>query len=761
MATRTCFSSFCQPCTQANRTLFQLQPQSITSASTLLICSNKANYRSLFLGARVHQNAETSSINLSNSSPRGIVATLAPDRSTTPLPDRAEESIGSLKANREASSAGREESLAERVNGAAKSTAKYYGVTEVTKSLPMGLSGEREHERVSVKDYLDRAQDFIRSDGGPPRWFCPLECGSPPKDAPLLLFLPGMDGIGLGLILHHQTLSELFEVRCLHIPIMDRTPFEGLVKYVEQTIKSEHKVSPMKPIYLVGDSLGGCLALAVAARNPTIDLLLILCNPATSFNKSQLQPILPLLEVMPAEFHITVPYLLSFIMGDPIRMAMANVNDELSLFEAAPELSKSLEALLPRLATLSDIVPKDTLLWKLKLLRSAALYTNSRLHAVKAEILLLASGKDRMLPSSVEAKHLLKVLPNCRVRYFKDSGHTLLLEGNINLTTLIKGTNFYRRSNNRDYVLDYVSPTPKEFKEVYDRQFGWFRLATSPVTFSTLQDGKIVKGLNGIPQDGPVLLVGYHMLMGLELTPLVGEIIRERNILVRGIAHPALFGKRSDEGLQEPNFIDSVRLFGAVPVSGKNFFRLLSTRSFALLYPGGAREALHRKGEQYKLFWPERSEFVRMAARFGATIVPFAVVGEDDIAELLLDYDDLIKIPYMRDWIEQLNRDVPNLRSDTPGEISNQNLYIPGVAPKIPGRLYYLFGKPIATAGRKNELQDKEKAHSLYLHIKAEVETAMTYLQEKRKEDPYRQILPRVLYEATWGFKRQAPTFEP
>lgn len=761
MATSTCFSGVCQPCSPANRTLFQLHPQPINSGSTLLICSRKVYYRSSFSGARVHQNADTPSRNVSNSSTRGIVATLAPDRSTTPLPDRAEESIGTLKANGEASSAGREESPVERGNGAAKSTTKYYGATEVKKSLPMGLSGGREYELVSVKEYLDRALDFIRPDGGPPRWFCPLECGSLSKDAPLLLFLPGMDGTGLGLVLHHQTLGELFEVRCLHIPIMDRTPFEGLVKYVEQTIKLEHKVSPMKPIYLVGDSLGGCLALAVAARNPTIDLVLVLCNPATSFNKSQLQPILPLLEVMPTEFHTTVPYLLSFIMGDPIRMAMANVNDELSLFEVAQELSKTLEALLPRLATLSDIVPKETLLWKLKMLRSAALYANSRLHAVKAEILLLASGKDRMLPSSEEAKHLLKVLPNCRVRYFKDSGHTLLLEYNINLTTLIKSTNLYRRSNNRDYVLDFVAPTPQEFKEVYDRQLGWYRLATSPVMFSTLQDGKIVKGLTGIPQDGPVLFVGYHMLMGLELTPLVGEIIRERNIVVRGIAHPALFGKRSEQGLQEPNFIDTVRLFGAVPVSGKNLFRLLSTRSFALLYPGGAREALHLKGEKYKLFWPERSEFVRMAARFGATIIPFAVVGEDDIAELLLDYDDLIKIPYIRDWIEELNKDVPNLRTDMPGEVSNQKLHIPGLAPKIPGRFYYLFGKPIATAGRKKELQDKEKAHSLYLHIKAKVEEAMSYLQEKRKEDPYRQILPRVLYEATWDFKRQAPTFEP
>lgn len=39
---------------------------------------------------------------------------------------------------------------------------------------------------------------------------------------------------------------------------------------------------------------------------------------------------------------------------------------------------------------MSDIIPKDTLLWKLKLLKSASAYANSRLHAVKAEVLVLA-----------------------------------------------------------------------------------------------------------------------------------------------------------------------------------------------------------------------------------------------------------------------------------------------------------------------------------------------------------------------------------
>lgn len=43
----------------------------------------------------------------------------------------------------------------------------------------------------TVKDYLDGTKEMIRPDGGPPRWFCPVDCGQPLRDFPILLFLPG------------------------------------------------------------------------------------------------------------------------------------------------------------------------------------------------------------------------------------------------------------------------------------------------------------------------------------------------------------------------------------------------------------------------------------------------------------------------------------------------------------------------------------------------------------------------------------------
>ncbi|KAI3705769.1 hypothetical protein L1987_76011 [Smallanthus sonchifolius] len=64
----------------------------------------------------------------------------------------------------------------------------------------------------------------------------------------------------------------------------------------------------------------------------------------------------------------------------------------------------------------------------------------------------------------------------------------------------------------------------------------------------------------------------------------------------------------------------------------------------------------------YKLFWPDQPEFVRMTAKFGTTIVPSGAVGEDDMAELILDYDNVMKIPVLNDYLRKTNEHGIRLR---------------------------------------------------------------------------------------------------
>ncbi|KAL8154791.1 hypothetical protein AgCh_000231 [Apium graveolens] len=165
-------------------------------------------------------------------------------------------------------------------------------------------------------------------------------------------------------------------------------------------------------------------------------------------------------------------------------------------------------------------------------------------------------------------------------------------------------------------------------------------------------------------------------------------------------------------------------------------------------------------GEVYKLFWPDLPEFVRMAAKFGITIVPFGVVGEDDIAEVVLDYNDYMRILVISDLIKKSNDEGIRLRTDMGGEIANQDLYFPDLLPKIPGRFYFLFGKPIETKGQESVLKNRVSANELYLQIKSEVEDNIAYLLKKRKEDPYRNIVDRTIYRAFDTSIDEAPSFE-
>ncbi|KAH9625337.1 hypothetical protein KSS87_003634 [Heliosperma pusillum] len=590
-----------------------------------------------------------------------------------------------------------------------------------------------EREKFSLDDYFEQAQSLIKSDGGdgPPRWFSPLECGSHIfNNSPLLLYLP------------------------------------DLILLVEKTVRSENCRFPGRPIYLVGESIGGCLALAVAARNPDIDLVLILANPGEHF------PMYIKLFVVAYELVLNCKEPESMIYRfyttrEPLKITSSGLERGFQLEELYEGLFKQ----STHISVVADILPRETLLWKLQMMNSAASFVNSRIHAVKAQVLILASGRDPLLPNLEEAEkiraalpkqeiHLLKdtaFLPKCEIRKFDESGHFIFLEDGIDLVAILKGASFYRRAKFHDYISDYLPPTEAEFNKICE-SYRWISTATGPVMFSTLDDGKIVRSLEGIPTEGPVVLVGYHMLLGLELFPMVMNFLTERDVLLRGLAHPIIFVRMLEEQLDISMF-DSFRAMGAVPVSASNFYKLLASGSHVLLYPGGMREACHKKGEEYQLFWPERSEFVRMAARFGAKIIPFGVVGEDDIGELVLDYDDQMKIPYLKDLIKK-GSGVGQLRTDAEGEVANQNGYVPGVLPKIPGRFYYYFGKPIDTAGMKEELKKRDKADEVYLEIKSEVEHCISFLKENREKDPFRSLASRTLYRATNGWSAEVPTFE-
>jgi hypothetical protein len=263
----------------------------------------------------------------------------------------------------------------------------------------------------------------------------------------------------------------------------------------------------------------------------------------------------------------------------------------------------------------------------------------------------------------------------------------------------------------------------------------------------------------------------------------VEEVLKTRGIMLRGLAHPAIFSSRrkNDETARidaMPAFINALNgrnnsnttrnrgfesfleEFGAVPVGPTNFVKLLSNKEAILLYPGGVKEAYRKKGQEYKLFWPEKSEFVRMAAKYNAIIVPFAGVGVDDSLEILLDSDEMKNLPIMGRFVSQAAESAPQARRgvNASSSGSKDEFVSPIAIPKLPpNRLYYMFQQPLSL--NKDIVDDRDQCDAMYADIRASVESGIQYLLEQRENDPYGDFRKRLLYEFN-SKQSQAPSFD-
>jgi hypothetical protein len=175
------------------------------------------------------------------------------------------------------------------------------------------------------------------------------------------------------------------------------------------------------------------------------------------------------------------------------------------------------------------------------------------------------------------------------------------------------------------------------------------------VMYSTMEYGTVAS-----PASPRVLLVGNHMIMGIELISLAAEFLRHRassyaashtrccSPTRRGRGHGATTSSTSStcgvasRSVTSPSTIcwppasscfctlaatgrRSTATFGSILISrGRQIFSLISS----------CLESFRMQGESHKLFWPAQTEFVRMAAQFNAIIVPFGVVGEDDLLQV-------------------------------------------------------------------------------------------------------------------------------
>ncbi|KAG0579788.1 hypothetical protein KC19_4G123400 [Ceratodon purpureus] len=631
----------------------------------------------------------------------------------------------------------------------------------------------------------EELQKLTDRDTGTPRWLRYTSATKQEENAPLFLCLPSMclwnqllfrsssllfenpnaltraqlaDIISSGLSLsrHQEKLARLFEIRRLHVPVNDLSTNEDLIGLIEGTIREESSRRKGRPIYLLGEGYGALLALSVAARNPDVDLVLVLVDPATWCDERNiLPPVVDVLDAAPGPVSSALPFLFSMSVGDPVTIAKAIVDPSLPQLEKLQQIMLALRDVLQVMATASVVWSRDVAPRKVNQLQMAARSAISEMENVKAQVLVLYSGKAQ---NENESKRLRERIPSAVGRGFRDRYGSLLLEDGIELASLIKASNMYRRGKSRNIVTDYVPPTEEEKEEFRKAHLDLFKQVFSPVYFHVKDDGSVKRGLPKLTKERPILLVCNHTFVGFDLGIIIGSFMESQNVMIRALAHPLVTTDQPGEVMAASSLPDLTRLLGAVPVSGSSLYKLLAAKETVFLLPGGMREAVKRKGESYKLIWPAKPEFVRTAIRHGAVIIPMAAVGGDEFIKILWDQQEILSLPIIGEQLHRLGNQMPRARQTNGGDDEGHMLGTVGI-PTPPPRMYFTYQKPIYTHELSNYLNDNEVVEGLYQQVKSEIEAGMSYLLKKREEDPYQDFVPRMLYEKTWG--KQAPTFKP
>lgn len=245
-------------------------------------------------------------------------------------------------------------------------------------------------------------------------------------------------------------------------------------------------------------------------------------------------------------------------------------------------------------------------------------------------------------------------------------------------------------------------------------------------------------GLEHIPAEGPVLLVGNHSIMAFaDGSLMMREIFRQRGIVCRSLGLHAHF--------KLPVWGKLLAANGAVDGTPENCTAMMQAREHIIVYPGGGGEVMKRKGEQHTLRWKNRTGFARMAIQNNCTIVPFSTVGADDCFDILYDNAEFSQTRIGKAFLKATGvkaEEFPPL--------------LKGVGPTLipkPQKMYFKFHPTINAADYSQKNMDKA-ALDLRLVVESTVQEGIDELLVRRQTDPDSVFKTRLLNKAKRLFSR-------
>jgi 1-acyl-sn-glycerol-3-phosphate acyltransferase len=132
-----------------------------------------------------------------------------------------------------------------------------------------------------------------------------------------------------------------------------------------------------------------------------------------------------------------------------------------------------------------------------------------------------------------------------------------------------------------------------------------------------------VSGMDRIPAEGPVLLVGNHS---------GGTMIADTFVFAQSFydhfgPHRLFHQLAHDLVFKVPGLRTWVQRYGTVPASPQNMRRALDREAALLVYPGGDLESFRPSWETGNVDFAGRTGFVRLALEHGVPVVPIVALG--------------------------------------------------------------------------------------------------------------------------------------
>ncbi|WP_328518622.1 alpha/beta fold hydrolase [Kribbella sp. NBC_00359] len=249
-------------------------------------------------------------------------------------------------------------------------------------------------------------------------------------DLPPALFVHGLGGSSLNWTALGLLLNDTIRGMAPDLPGFGRTPLAGAAGITEQAAVViellDREVD--QPVHLFGNSMGGAVAVTLAAQRPDLIASLTLISPAlphprvsasaawfTALATPRLGPVV-LERSRRLPFDRRFRASLAMVFGDPRSLApevLAVYEEELRRRDTDPWVTRAtLDG--ARSILRSSLAPPRRSLWA-----DAA--------KVECPVLLVYGGKDRLVDARIRTK-AQRTFPNARLLYLPQSGHVAQME---------------------------------------------------------------------------------------------------------------------------------------------------------------------------------------------------------------------------------------------------------------------------------------------------------------------------------------------